>query len=199
VSGSANPASLNVSDEIFVTADYSTTAAPVYSDEPEPGGGRLRWTEFHADDQTEAGFAPDSLVFVNNLFRTATFCNLEQVDRGHDVRGLGGSRRPAGVCRKLPQRRWLCGLCLRCRFNVASAPVVRPTPQTVAFGAQPVSTTSAVKNVKRQEYEHYSGDGDSITPSGGFAYLLATLRSTLAAGGSCPGGVDLYSGFRLER
>src|SRR5262249_48281155 len=130
------------------------------------------------------GFAPDSVVFVNNVFRTATFVNSNKLTvamTSADLAAAGGQQVfvenfPSGAS---------CATFQALPFNVASAPTVKPTPQSNAFGAQPVATTSAVKMVTIKNTNASTVTLNSITPTGDFAISSNTCGASLTAGASC--------------
>jgi len=170
VSGSANPASLNVSDEIFVTADYSTTAAPVTVTSLSPAAAVSGGPNFTLTINGKRVCSRQPGVCSTIFSAPATFVTSNKLTVAMTSADLAAAGGQQVFVENFPAALAVRPL-LRCRSMCASAPVVRPTPQTVAFGAQPVSTTSAVKERQRQEYEHYSGDGEFDYPERRLCYL----------------------------
>ncbi len=78
LTGTGSPQSLTVSDEVLVAADYNTTSIPLSVSSLNPaaavaGGGNFSLTI------NGAGFTASTLVFINGVFRTATFVNSNKL------------------------------------------------------------------------------------------------------------------------
>ncbi len=74
LSGTQNPKNLTVNDEIYVLADYNTVSTPLSVSNLNPSSAVAGSPGFTLAING-AGFTANSVVFVNNTFRTSTFIN----------------------------------------------------------------------------------------------------------------------------
>jgi hypothetical protein len=188
LSGNTNPQNITMTDELLVTADYSTTTTPVTLTSLSPsaavsGGGNFTLT------LTGTGFTSGTLVFVNNSFRTSKFVNsttLTVAMTSTDLTTPGAQQIfvenfPSGAA---------CAAYAALPFTVASAPIVTPTPQTLSFSSQLVNTTSSNKSVTLKNNGTASVTINSISATGNFAVASNTCGSSLNAGASCTVNVN---------
>lgn len=181
LSGTANQ-NLTVSDEILVTADYNTVAAPLTITSLSPnsavaGAGGFTLTI------TGTGFTSGTQVFFNGVFKTSTFVNSTTLTvplLASDIAAAGGfevflDNFPSGA---------LCSSVAVKNFYVASAPVVAPSPGALTFAAQVLNTTSATQAVTLTNNSGAAVSINSIATSANFAQTN-TCGSTLGAGAAC--------------
>src|SRR5260370_31386595 len=134
-----------MSDELLVTANYSTTAMPLTLTSISPsaavaGGGNFTLT------LNGTGFSSGTLVFVNNVFRTSTFVNANKITVAMSATDLAT---PGGFqifAENFPNGA-TCAAFGALPFNVAPSPLVKPTPLTLSFSPQLVSTSSPRQTV----------------------------------------------------
>src|SRR4029077_17935371 len=79
-----------------------------------------------------------------------------------------------------------CAAFAALRFNVASSPIVKPTPLSLGFGQQLAGTTSASKSVALKNTSSSTVNINSISATGDFTITgPSACGSTLAVGASC--------------
>ena len=183
LTGTNSSENLTMNDELLVTADYNTIATPLTLTSLSPaaavqGGGNFTLT------LNGAGFTSGSLVFVNNVFRTSTFVNSNKLTVAMTTADLatpGGFQIfvedfPSGAA---------CAAFGALPFNVASSPIVTPSPLSLSFAPQLVGTTSAAKTVTLKNSSPSSVTMNSITATGDYAVSGNTCGSSLTSGASC--------------
>ena len=183
LTGTTNPQSITMNDELLVNADYSTTTTPLTFTSLSPsagvsGGGAFTLT------LNGSGFTLGTEVFVNNSFRTSKLINSNQMTvamTSSDLATPGGyqifvENFPSGAS---------CAAYVALPFNVASAPIVTPTPQNLSFSAQMVSTTSASKKVTLKNSGTAAVTVNSISATGNFAVASNTCGSSIAVNATC--------------
>ncbi len=183
LTGTTNPQSITMNDELLVNADYSTTTTPLTFTSLSPsagvsGGGAFTLT------LNGSGFTLGTEVFVNNAFRTSKLINSNQMTvamTSSDLATPGGyqifvENFPSGAS---------CAAYVALPFNVASAPIVTPTPQNLSFSAQIVSTTSASKKVTLKNSGTAAMTVNSISATGNFAVASNTCGSSIAVNATC--------------
>jgi hypothetical protein len=184
LSGTANPLNVAMNDEITGIADFNTIATPLTVTGLSPsaavaGGGNFTLT------LTGTGFTSGTLVFVNNLFRTFKFLNANTLTvamTSTDLKIPGGfqifvENFPSGAT---------CAAFGALPFNVASSPIVTPTPSSLPFSPQLVGTPSASKTVTLKNTTSGTVNFNSIGATGNFAVTgPSSCGSTLAVGASC--------------
>jgi hypothetical protein len=183
LTGTSNPQNLTMTDELLVTADYSTTTTPITLASLSPsaavaGGGNFTLT------LNGTGFTTGTLVFVNNVYRANTFVNATKLTVAMiaaDLATPGGfqvfvENFPSGAA---------CAAYGALPFNVASAPIVTPSPLSLSFSPQSVGTASAAKTVTLKNTSASSVSLNSITTTGDYAVASNPCGSSLASQASC--------------
>jgi hypothetical protein len=183
LSGTSNPLNVTMNDEITGIADFNTIATPLTLTRITPsaaiaGGGNFTLT------LNGTGFTTATLVFVNNVFRANTFVSSNQITvamTSTDLATPGGfqifvENFPTGAA---------CAAYAALPFNVASTPIVKPSPLSLSFGALPVGTTSAAKTVTLKNRSSSSVSLGPITTTGDYAIASNTCGSSLAASATC--------------
>jgi hypothetical protein len=183
LSGTTNPQTVTVSDEITGIADFNTISTPftVASLSPSAavaGSAGLTLTI------NGTGFTTGTVVIINSTSRTIKFINSGQITvslTSLDLATPGGfqvfvENFPPGAT---------CAAFGALPFNVASAPIVTPSPLNLTFAPQLVGTTSAAKTVMLKNTSASSVTMNSITATGDYAITSNTCGSSLASGGSC--------------
>ena len=184
LSGNSNPQNIPMNDELLVTADYNTTAIPLTLTSTSPsaavaGAGNFTLT------LNGTGFSSGTLVFVHNVFRASTFVNANKITvamTATDLATRGGfqifaENFPNGAA---------CAAFGALPFNVASSPLVKPTPLSLSFSPQVVSTGSARKTVTLNNTSGTTVNINSITATGDFSVSTPSgCGTTLAPGASC--------------
>jgi hypothetical protein len=186
LSGNNSSQSLTLNDEAIVAADYNTLATPISVTGTTPaaavaGNAGLTLTI------NGSGFTSSSLVFFNNTFRTSTFVSPTQLTiplTATDLAVPGGMQVfvenfPSGAA---------CAAYSAVPFFVAHGPLITPTPLSVAFPAQLVGTTSAVKAVSIKNNGSTAVNVSSVATSGNFT-VTHNCPSTLSVGASCTANV----------
>jgi hypothetical protein len=183
LSGTSASQPLTVTDEVLVTADYNTVATPLALTSLSPSTAVAGGPAFTLT-LNGTGFSPTSFVSVNGTFPTVKFINSTELSAAVPASAIA---KPGGF------QVWVdsfpsgatCAAFVALPFNVANSPIVSPTPLSLAFTPQVVSTTSASKAVKLKNTSAATVTINSITPSGNFAVLSKNCGASLKAGASC--------------
>jgi hypothetical protein len=192
LTGTGNPQSVTMSDELLVTADYNTVAAPLTLTSISPsaavaGGGNFTLI------LTGSGFTSGTLVFVNNVYRTSTFVSANEITVAMTTADLAT---PGGFqifAENFPNGA-ACAAYSALPFSVASSPVVKPTPLSELFAPQVVGTTSASRTISIKNTSYTSVTINSIATTGNFTLASKTCGSSLAAGATCTAKVTFTPG-----
>jgi len=189
LSGTSASQPLTVTDEVLVTADYNTIATPLTltSLSPAaavPGGPGFTLT------LNGTGFTPSTVVSVNEAFPTVKFISSTE---------LSVTVTAAQIAKPGAFQVWIdsfpsgaaCAAFAALPFTVADSPIVLPTPLSVAFSPQLVSTTSAAKTVTLKNTSAATLSISSITATGNFSVASNTCGSTLNSGATCSVNVTL--------
>jgi len=188
LTGTTDPKNTTMNDELWVTADYSTTATPLTVTGLSPaaaiaGSGKITLTI------NGTGFTAGSVVFFNNVYHASTLINgntLTIALSSTDLAVPGGDQVfvenfPSGAT---------CAAYQALPFNVASSPIVKPSVLSLAFAPQIVSTTSAAKTVTIKNTSKSAVTLNSETASAGdFAISSNSCGGTLGAGKTCALGL----------
>jgi len=182
LTGTGNPQSLTVSDEVLAAADYNTASAPLSISSLTPaaavaGGGNFTLAI------NGAGFTSSTLVFVNGVFRTATLVNSNTLNVAMTTADITTPGAFQIFIENFPSGA-LCAAVASRPFFVANHPIVTPTPLSVAFPAQIVGTTSAAKSVTVKNNSLSAVSISSISASGNFAQTN-NCPASLNAAASC--------------
>src|SRR5260370_36029275 len=153
-----------MSDELLVTANYSTTAMPLTLTSISPsaavaGGGNFTLT------LNGTGFSAGTLGFVNNVFRTSTFVNANKITVAMSATDLAT---PGGFqifAENFPNGA-ACAAFGALPLNVASSPLIKPTPLSLSFSPQVVSTGGARKTLTLKNTTGTTVNINSITATG---------------------------------
>jgi hypothetical protein len=183
LSGTSASQPLTVTDEVLVTADYNTIATPLTLTSLSPAAVVPGSPAFTLT-LNGTGFSPDSVVSVNGAFPTVKFIGSTQ---------LSVSVTAAQITKPGTFQVWVdsfpsgytCAAFVALPFTVANRPIVTPAPQSAAFGALTVGTTSASKTVTLKNTSTTSVNVNSITASGNFAITSNSCGASMSAGASC--------------
>jgi hypothetical protein len=179
--GASEP--LTVSDEVLVTADYNTTSAPLTLSSLSPAAAVAGSPAFTLT-LNGTGFATSTVVSIAGAFPVVKFISSNQLSvmvTAAQVAKAGGlqvyvENFPSGAS---------CAAFGFQPFNVANAPIVKPTPLSLAFGALPVGATSAAKVVTLKNTNTALVSINSIAVTGNYAITGNTCGSSLAAAAAC--------------
>lgn len=183
LSGTSASQPLTVTDEVLVTADYNTVATPLTLTSLSPAAAVAGGPAFTLT-LNGTGFSPTSFVSVNGTFPAVKFISSTELSVAVTAAAIA---KPGGF------QVWVdsfpsgatCAAFVALPFNVANSPIVSPTPLSLAFAPQIVSTTSASKAVKLKNNSASAVTINSIVPSGNFAVLSKNCGSSLTSGASC--------------
>jgi hypothetical protein len=186
LSGTANPLNVTMNDELTGVADFSTTSTPLTVTSISPAAAVANSSPFTMtiNGTGFANGANPTVVFVDNNFVANTFVNTSEITvpvSATDLATPGGiqvfaENYPSGAT---------CAAYQALPFNVASSPIVTPTPLSVAFAPQFVSTTSAAKPVTLKNTSANAVTINSIAATGDFAISSNACGASLGAGASC--------------
>jgi Astacin (Peptidase family M12A)/Divergent InlB B-repeat domain/Abnormal spindle-like microcephaly-assoc'd, ASPM-SPD-2-Hydin len=184
LSGTANPLNVTMTDEVTGIADFNTVATPLTVTSLSPPAAVAGSSPFTLTING-TGFTSASVVFVNNLFHASKVVNpntLTVAITSTDLKTPGGiqvfvENFPSGAS---------CAAFAALPFNVASSPIVKPTPLSLGFGQQLAGTTSASKSVTLKNTSSSTVNINSISATGDFTIAgPSACGSTLAVGASC--------------
>jgi hypothetical protein len=184
LSGNANPQNLTVTDEVLVTADYSTTTTPLQLTSISPQNATEGGPAFTLTING-AGFTSSTAAYIGGFYRQATLVSSTKVTvqiNASDIATAGAfqvavGNFPAGAS---------CAAYVPTTFYVliATGGTATLNEKTLAFSKQAAGTTSASKAVKLSN----SGSGPlsigSIVASGDFSQNN-NCGSSLAANSNC--------------
>ena len=189
LSGTSNPLNTTISDELVGVADYSTTTTPVTVTSLSPsaavsGGGAFTLTI------NGTGFTSQSVVFINNNYRAATFVNSTKLTvamTSADLATPGGFQ---VFVQNDPPGSWTCSAYGALPFNVASSPIVKPSVLNLTFSPALVNTTSTAKTVtiKNTGTSAVTLNSEAVN-TGDFSIASNTCGATLGAGKTCTVGL----------
>lgn len=192
LSSTSNPLTVTMNDELTGIADFNTIATPLTMTSISPaaavaGSSPITMTINGTGFTGPSGSG--TVVFVDNTFVANTFVNASQLKvtvSSTDLATPGGiqvfaENYPSGAS---------CAAYQALPFNVASSPIVTPTPLSETFAPQLVGTTSATKAITLKNTSSSSVSINSIAATGNFAITSNTCGSSLASGASCKLAVD---------
>jgi hypothetical protein len=183
LSGTSASEPLTVTDEVLVTADYNTTTTPLTLTSLSPAAAVPGGPAFTLL-LNGSGFSPSSVVSVNGTFPTVKFISGTQ---------LSVAVTAAQIAKPGAFQVWVdsfpsgasCAAFAALPFTVANAPIVKPTPLSLAFNPQIVGTTSAPKAVTLKNTSSAALNINSIAATGNFAVSSNTCGGSIGAGASC--------------
>ena len=183
LTGNSNPQNITMNDELLVSADYNTVATPLTLTSISPAAAVAGGPNFTLT-LNGTGFTPSSVVSVNGSFPTVKFISSTQLSvavTATQIAQAGGFQVwvdgfPSGAA---------CGAFAALPFPVAGSPIVSPSPLSLAFSPQLVSTSSAAKTVTLKNTSSVAVNINSITSTGNFAVLSNTCGSSLNANATC--------------
>jgi hypothetical protein len=192
LSGSAASEPLTVTDEVLVTADYNTTATPLSLTSLSPAAAVAGSPAFTLT-LNGTGFTASTLVSVGGTYPAVKFLSPTQLSvslTAAQIAKAGGiqvyvENFPSGAS---------CAAFGYLPFNVANAPIVKPTPLSLAFGALPVGTASAAKVVTLKNTSTATVGINSIAATGNYAVASTTCGATLAVAATCTVNVTFTPG-----
>ncbi len=192
LSGTTNPLSVTMNDEITGIADFNTIVTPLAVTSLSPAAAVAGSSPFTMTING-TGFTPGpngTVVFVNNTFVANTFVSANKITVPITAANLATAGGEQVFAENFPSGA-SCAAYQALPFNVAHAPLVTPTPQTLAFGAVPVGSGSAAKVVTFKNSSTSTVNIDSLTASGNYYLTSTTCGATLKAGASCTAHVYL--------
>ena len=183
LSGNSSSQPLTITDEVLVTADYNTTATPLSLTSLSPAAAVPGSPNFTLT-LNGTGFTPSSVVSVNGTFPAVKFISNTQLSvpvTATQIRTPGAFQVwvdsfPSG---------YTCAAFAALPFTVANAPIVTPSPLSLAFAPQVVGTTSGTRAVTLKNTAAATVSINSIVATGNFAVASNTCESSLSAGASC--------------
>lgn len=186
LSGTSNPLNVTMNDEITGIADFNTIATPLtltsLSSQAAVAGSSPFTLAING-----TGFTPGTtgtVVFVDNTYVADTYVSANQITVPVTATNLAT---PGGIqvfAENFPSGA-TCAAYGALPFNVASAPIVTPTPLAVSFGAESVGTTTAAKKVSLKNTSSASVSINSIAVTGNFAIAGKTCGTSLASDATC--------------
>jgi hypothetical protein len=183
LTGTSSAEPLTVTDEVLVTADYNTTAAPLTLSSLSPaatvpGGPSFTLT------LNGTGFSAATLVSVAGTYPAVKFISPTQLSVTVTAAQIATPGAFQVYVEDFPTGA-SCAAFGFLPFTVANAPIVTPSPASLSFTAQSVGTTSASKLVTLKNTSPSSVTVNSIAATGNFAIASKTCGSSLAAGATC--------------
>ena len=183
LSGTSASQPLTVTDEVLVTADYNTIATPLTltSLSPAaavPGGPNFTLT------LNGTGFTSKSVVSVNGSFPTVKFISSTQLSVTVTAAQIANPGAFQVWVDSFPSGA-ICAAFAALPFTIADSPLVSPSPLSLAFSPQLVSTAGASKVATLKNTSASSVNVTSITTTGNFAVASNTCGSSLNSGASC--------------
>ncbi len=181
--GSATSEPLTVTDEVLVTADYNTTGTPLLLTSLSPTAAVAGGPSFTLI-LNGSGFSASTLVSVDGSYPTVKFISTVQLEvtvTAAQIATPGAFQVyvedfPAGAS---------CAAFGYLPFTVANAPIVTPSPLSLAFSPQLAGTTSATKVVAFKNSSSAAVSIHSLSATGNFVVAATNCGSTLASGASC--------------
>ena len=192
LSGTANPLTVTMNDELTGIADFNTIATPLTMTSISPAAAIAHSSPITMTINGTGFTGPSgsgTVVFVDNTFVANTFVNANQLKvtvSATDLATPGGiqvfaENYPSGAS---------CAAYQALPFNVASSPIVTPTPLSETFAPQLVGSTSAAKAITLKNTSSSSVSIHSVAATGNFAITSNGCGSNLASGASCKVAVD---------
>ncbi len=186
LSGTSNPLSVTMNDEITGIADFNTIATPLTLTGISPAAAIAGSPAFTLTISGTGftGSPNPTVVYVDNTFLTSTYKNSTTITVPVGTAELAT---PGGIqvfAENFPSGA-TCAAYQALPFNVASSPIVTPTPLNLSFSPQLMGTTSASKAVTLKNTSSSTVTMNSIGATGNYAVASNTCGSSLAAGASC--------------
>ena len=183
LTGTSASEPLTVTDEVLVTADYNTTTTPLTltSLSPAaavPGGPAFTLT------LNGTGFSATTLVAVDGTYPTVKYISPTQLSVAVTAAQIAAPGAFQVYVEDFPSGA-VCAAFGYLPFTVANAPIVTPSPLSLAFSPESVGTTSAAKTITFKNSSTATVSINSITATGNFAMSATSCGSTLAAGKTC--------------
>jgi hypothetical protein len=192
LTGSTVSEPLTVTDEVLVTADYNTTATPLSLTSLSPAAAVAGSPAFTLT-LNGTGFTASTLVSVGGTYPTVKFISPTQLSVSVTAAQIA---KPGGIqvyVENFPSGA-SCAAFGFLPFNVANAPIVKPTPFSLAFGALPVGATSAAKVVTLRNTSTGTVSINSIAATGNYAVASTTCGASLIAAATCTVNVTFTPG-----
>jgi hypothetical protein len=186
LSGTSNPLNVTMTDEITGIADFNTLATPLTLTGLSPSAAIAGSSPFTLTI-TGTGFtgSPNpTVVYVDNTLLTTTYKSSTTITVPV---GTAQLTTPGGIqvfAENFPSGA-TCAAFQALPFNVASSPIVTPSPLYLSFSPQLMGTTSASKAVTLKNTSSSTVTMNSITATGNYAVASNTCGSGLAAGATC--------------
>jgi len=193
LSGTQRPITLTARDEMYVTADYNTASTPISVSSLSPASAVAGGAGFTLTING-AGFTSNSVVFLNNTFRTSTFVNSGKLTvpvSVADIATPGGfqvfvENFPTGAsCAAYSTKSFLV-------LN-GTGTSVSVAPASLTFGNQAAGSTSASQTVTLTNTGSSPLTIGAITASGNFV-ANSNCPGSLNAGSNCTIGVKFAPG-----
>jgi hypothetical protein len=183
LTGTSASEPLSVTDEVLAVADYNTTATPLTltSLSPSaavPGGPNFTLT------LNGTGFTATTLVSVAGTFPVVKFISATQLS----VTVTAAQITKTGAFQVYVESFPTGGSCAAfgyLPFTVANAPILKPSPLSLAFTAQEVGTVSASKTIAVTNNGASEATLTSVTVTGNFAIASNQCTGTINARGVC--------------
>ena len=181
--GTATAEPLTVADEVLVVADYNTTGTPLTLISLSPSAAVAGAPGFTLT-LNGTGFSASTLVSVAGTYPAVKFINSTQLAVTVTAAQLAAPGAFQVYAEDFPSGA-SCAAFGFLPFTVANAPIVTPTPLSLAFSPQLASTTSATKVVSFKNTSSAAVSIHSLSATGNFAIAATNCGSTLASGATC--------------
>jgi Astacin (Peptidase family M12A) len=183
LTGTSASEPLTVTDEALAVADYNTVGTPLTLSSLNPSAA-VAGSPVFTLTLNGTGFTPTTLVSVAGIFPVVKFISATQLTVTVTAAQVAKAGHLQVYVENFPSGAG-CAAFGFLPFTVANSPIVTPAPLSVAFPAQAVGTTSAVKALKFRNSSTSVVTINSITATGGYVISGNTCGSTLAGGAIC--------------
>jgi hypothetical protein len=181
--GSATSEPLTVTDEVLVAADYNTTGTPLTLTSLSPSAAVVGSPSFTLT-LNGTGFNANTLVSVGGIYPPVKFVNSTQLAATVTAAQLATPGAFQVYVEDFPTGA-SCAAFGFLPFTVANAPIVTPSPLSLAFSPQLAGTTSATKVVAFKNTSSAAVSIHSLSATGNFAVAATNCGSNLASGATC--------------
>jgi len=183
LTGTSSSEPLTVTDEVLVVADYNTTATPLTLTSLSPAAAVAGGPSFTLT-LNGTGFNPQTLVSVAGTFPVVKFISSTQLSVTVTAAQIATPGAFQVYVEDFPSGA-SCAAFGALPLTVANAPIVTPTPLSLAFNPQLVGTTSAAKGITLKNTSASPVTLNSIAATGNYTLASNTCGSSLASGKTC--------------
>ena len=182
LTGTSTSQPLTITDEVLVTADFNTNAAPLALTSLSPAFA-LPGSATFTLTLNGTGFTPSTVVSVNGGFPAVTFVSPTQITVPVTAAQIAKPGAFQVWADNFPNGA-PCAAFVALPFTVASSPIVSGSPLAVGFAPQVLGTASATKTVTFTNTGTATASLHSIATTPNFTQIN-TCGSVLNAGKSC--------------